>query len=96
MTGIVDRGGVEMAVAGKDGELGQAGPRGQRIGQDAGHEGTERGIGLAAEAQAAAAGQGIEERAAGGHAVPVGADGLEEGAAAGLVLEHAGDAEVQP
>ncbi|RFC48699.1 MAG: hypothetical protein DVB22_002834, partial [Verrucomicrobia bacterium] len=39
---------------------------------------------------------GIEERAAGGHAGPVGADGLEEGAAAGLVLQHAGDAEVEP
>ena len=96
LTGIVDRGGVEMAVAGKDGELRQAGPRGQRVSYGAGHEGTERGIGLAAEAQAAAAGRGIEERAAGGHAGPVGADGLEEGAAAGLVLQHAGDAEVEP
>ena len=74
LTGIVDSGGMEMTVAGKDGELGQGGLRGQRIRQGTGHPSTERGIGLAAEAQAAAAGQGIEERAAGGHVVPVGAE----------------------
>ena len=96
ITRIVHGGGMKMAIAGEDRKTLQGGPGREGIGEGAAHVGAEGGIGFAAKAQTARTGEGVEKGTARGSIFPFRGNGLQEGAAVGLVVDDAGNADAQP
>jgi len=94
--GIVHGSGVEVAVASMNIEVLEGWKSGERIGGVADHVARQGFIGGLTKKEAAATGQGIEEARTAGHREGGACGFLEEGAAAGFVLKHTGDAQSEP
>lgn len=85
-----------VSVAGEDFEAGEVVDAGERIRQQGARVLEEPRGGVAAEAQAALAFEGLEEVLAGRDLAAGAGSLLEEGTPAGMVAENSGDAEFQP